>query len=156
MEDKDVLSHAAQIIEQNSIGVLTTVDGQHRPRSRYMAAVAADGLLRVYSLSATETRKIEQIQQNPAVCWIFAGSNYRETVNLSGTARTAPTSSVPMSIWNQLIESTERYAAAAARDEGHFAYSVIVTQVSTLEFISPSSGIYVPHVIDLNTHAHET
>lgn len=142
---------AARTIEQSFIGVMSTVDAQHRPRARHMAAVAGDETLqRLYCLTATETRKVHELRDNPAVCWLFADREYQHIVRLAGKAHITSTTDLPVSIWNRLIDTTDAYVAADLRDKEHFAFHVVLTEVETLELLSPQLDLLTPETIELD------
>lgn len=149
-EDSEIIDIAARTIEQSLIGVLSTVDGQGRPRSRYMAAVADDHQLQyLFALTATETRKVHEIRDRPGVCWLFADGDYEHVVRLSGEARFTSTAELPLSIWNRLIDVTAPYVASDLREKDHYAFHALVTRVQTLELLAPSLDLRSPRTIDL-------
>lgn len=149
--DTRIIELAAKTIEQAFIGVMSTVDSAGTPQSRFMAAVAdGGGLQRLFCLTATETRKVHEIRNNPNVCWLFADHDYKHIVRLHGQASFISTSDLAMSVWNRLIDHVDAYATEDLRDQSHYAFHTIVTQLQTLELLSPEMGMVVPRVVPLD------
>lgn len=150
-DHKRAIEIAARTIEQSFIGVLSTVDAEHRPRSRHMVAVASDETLqRLYCLTASGTRKVSELRDNPAVCWLFADRDYQHIVRLGGKAHLTSTSDLPVSIWHRLIDTTDNYVATDLREKQHFAFHVVITEVETLELLSPQLDLLTPETINLD------
>lgn len=150
-DDKQILELAIKVIGEAFVGVMTTIDDHSAPVSRYMGAVADEqGPHRLYSLSAKDTRKIAHLQKNPAVCWSFGVAPYDTTVMLRGRAKCAETPNVPQPTWDRLADWARPYAANVLTDDTHFSFAVIISNIHTLEVLSPSRGIKRPHVITLD------
>jgi general stress protein 26 len=151
IDDYEALMLATRVIDEAFVGIMTTVDGRHAPVSRLMGAVADnDGLHRLFSLSAKDTRKVQHLENNPAVCWLFGVPPYETTVTLHGVAKRSETPLVPQSIWDRLADWARPYAANVLTDDRHHAFSVIVSNIHTLELLSPKLGIKSPHIIKLD------
>ncbi len=154
--DQEVLELASQVISEVFVGAFTTVDANGSPFSRLMGAVAdEDGPHRLYSLSAKDTRKIEQIEKNPAVSWVFSAPPYDSTVMLRGRSRRAETPNVPQPTWDQLADWARPYAANVLTDDSHHSFAVIVSNIHTLEFLCPKMGIKSPYTIRLDKFVDE-
>lgn len=149
--DTQIMDRARQVIEQAFIGAVTTVDEHGRPQSRFMAAVAeSDRLQHLFSLTATETRKVRQIRGNANVCWLFADHDYEHVVKVNGEATFTSTSEIPMESWNSLVEYADAYVTSELRDKAHFAFYVLVTRVHTIELLSPKMGLVTPHAVEVD------
>lgn len=149
--DKQVLELAVKVIQEAFVGVMTTVDEHDSPVSRFMGAVAdEEGPHRLYSLSAKDTRKITHLQKHPAVCWCFGVPPYDTTVMLRGKARRAETPNVPQPTWDRLADWARPYAANVLTDDSHYSFAVIISNIHTLELLSPGLGIKSPYVIKLD------
>jgi general stress protein 26 len=150
-DDKQILELAIKVIGEAFVGVMTTIDDHYAPVSRYMGAVTdEEGPHRLYSLSAKDTRKIAHLQNNPAICWTFGVPPYDTTVLLRGRARQSETPNVPQPAWDRLADWARPYAANVLTDDSHHSFAVIVSNIHTIELLSPKLGIKRPHVIKLD------
>ena len=154
LDDRRIIELASQVIDESFVGVLTTVDENHAPVSRLMGAVAdEEGPHRLYSLSAKDTRKTRHMDNNPAICWVFGVPPYDTSVLLRGTARQAETPNVPQPTWDRLADWARPYAANVLTDDSHYSFAVIVSNIHTLELLSPKRGIKSPYVVKLDRFA---
>jgi len=154
MNDQEAIELACKIIDEAFVGIMTTVDEHYAPVSRLMGAVADDsGPHRLFSLSAKDTRKIRHIEKSPAICWLFGVPPYETSVMLRGVGKRLETPAVPQPTWDRLADWAKPYAANVLTDDSHHAFSVIVSNIHTIEIISPNRGIKAPHVVTLDKFA---
>lgn len=147
---EQILNDAVHIINQSFLGMFTTVDGCGMPHSRWMgSAVMADGLTRIYTLSGKDARKLDHLDRNPQVCWVFSTAGYGDIVNLYGQAKMLTAPIVAQSIWDRLVECAQTYTMSALSDDRNLEFVTIETQVQRVELISPRRKIFVPQVADL-------
>ena len=151
MNDQQAIELANKTIEEAFVGIMSTVDDHGAPVSRLMGAVADEsGPHRLFSLSAKDTRKIQHLEENSAICWLFGVPPYEASVMLRGKAKRLETPVVPQPTWDRLADWARPYAANVLTDDSHHAFSVIVSNIHTLEIISPSRGIKSPYVVKLD------
>ncbi len=156
IDDTQALDLASQLINEAFVGIMTTVDDNYAPVSRLMGAVAdEEGPHRLYSLSAKDTRKIHHLEKNPAVCWLFGVPPYDTSIMLRGIAKRLETPVVPQPTWDRLADWAKPYAANVLTDDSHYAFSVIVSNIHTLELICPKQGIKSPYVVKLDQFVQE-
>lgn len=156
MDDTQAIEMASKLIDEVFVGIMTTVDEHYAPISRLMGAVAdEDGPHRLFSLSAKDTRKVQHIEKNPAICWMFGAPPYETTILLRGVAKRLETPVVPQPTWDRLADWAKPYAANVLTDDSHYAFSVIVSNIHTLELICPNKGIKAPHVVKLDRFAED-
>lgn len=154
MNDQEAIELASQIIDEAFVGIMSTVDDHYAPVSRLMGAVADEtGPHRLFSLSAKDTRKIQHLEKNPAICWLFGTPPYDTSVMLRGVGKRLETPVVPQPTWDRLADWAKPYAANVLTDDSHHAFSVIVSNIHTLEIISPNRGIKSPYVVKLDKFA---
>lgn len=154
MNDQEAIELASQIIDEAFVGIMSTVDDHYAPVSRLMGAVADEaGPHRLFSLSAKDTRKIQHLEKNPAICWLFGTPPYDSSVMLRGVGKRLETPVVPQPTWDRLADWAKPYAANVLTDDSHHAFSVIVSNIHTLEIISPNRGIKSPYVVKLDKFA---
>jgi len=151
LDDREILELAIKLIDEAFVGTMTTVDEHNAPLSRLMGAIAdEDGPHRLFSLSAKDTRKVQHLENNPAVCWVFGFPPYETSITLRGVAKRSETPMVPQPTWDRLADWARPYAANVLTDDTHHAFSVIVSNIHTLELLSPKLGIKSPHVLKLD------
>ena len=156
IDNQEVLDLAIKVIDEAFVGILTTVDEHHAPVSRLMGAVMDDeGPHRLFSLSAKDTRKIQHLEKNPTVCWLFGVPPYETSVTLRGVAKRSETPIVPQPTWDRLADWARPYAANVLTDDSHYAFSVIVSNIHTLELLCPNLGIKSPYIVKLDKFADE-
>ncbi len=77
-----------RILEKSHVAVLSTVDGDGRPRSRWMTPAVVRGRRGfLYTVSAPHFEKIEQIQKNSSVSWLLQTRALDEVLEVVGKAR---------------------------------------------------------------------
>ena len=76
-----------RLIENSKIAVLTTVDGDGRPHSRWMTPALVRGSETVlYAVTSPQHAKASHIAANPNVEWMFQTKAVGEVLNVSGKA----------------------------------------------------------------------
>jgi len=145
-----VVAAARKLIEQQLVGVLTTVDDQHRPHSRWMlGAVEGDGLSTLVSLSARGARKLDQLATNPNVCWLFADSQDNEVVTLLGTMRRLESPNMAEPVWQRLNQAAEKYAMNLLSEPENLWFEGLQTTITQIEYMAPGKGLTHPVVYEL-------
>lgn len=109
IDNQEVLDLAIKVIDEAFVGIMTTVDEHSAPISRLMGAVTDDeGPHRLFSLSAKDTRKVQHLEKNPAVYWLFGTPPYETSVTLRGVAKRSETPIVPQPTWDRLADWAKR------------------------------------------------
>lgn len=148
--DQEMLDLARRLIDEVAVGCMVTIGPEGKPYARYMGGVpGTDDFGWLYSLSAHATNKIEHLRDHPDVCWIFANRGYEDVVTLHGKAKVEPTSEMPASIYDRLIEFAKPYAVNVLTDPHHYQFEAVVTQVESIELLAPHLGVTAPHAISL-------
>lgn len=144
---EQVITAARKLIEQQLVGVLTTVDEEHCPHSRWMAGVpAGEGLTTLLSLSARGARKLDQIDTNPRVCWLFSDGHDDEVVTIIGTMRRLESPNMAEPVWQRLGEATRKYAMNLLSEPENLWFEGLETKITQIEYMSPASGLTHPVV----------
>ena len=150
LTERQVLTDALNVVNNNFMALLSTVDSEGKPHARWMgSSTAAEGLRRLYTLSGKRTRKVEQIQENPDVCWVFAAEGHGDVVTLYGQARIMTSPSVAQAVWDRLLEHAHRYVMGALSEDEDAEYVTIETIVDRIELLSPRRKIYVPQAVTI-------
>lgn len=148
LNDQQIANRALTVINEAFVGVFSTVDAQGVPHSRVMgAAPMADGLYKLYTLSGKTTRKLQHIQANNRVTWLFHSPHYNDVVTLHGRAEALESPVVAQPVWDRLSECARAYAMNALSNESNLEFVVIETRIELLEFICPRMKIYQPRVV---------
>lgn len=151
LTDAQILDNALKIVTHAFIGALTTVDQDAVPHSRWMgAATGNDGLARLYTLTGRSTRKIDHIENNPHVTWLFSSPHYSEVISLMGTAKLLDSPVVQQSVWDRLAECAQAYGMNALSNTENLEFIVIETTVTSMEYLNPGEGVNHPRTIDLH------
>ena len=88
MESKAMLDAVERILEKSHVAVMSTVDSEGRPRSRWMTPAVVRGRRGfLYTVSAPHFDKIEQIKKNSAVSWLLQTRPLDEVLEVVGKAQ---------------------------------------------------------------------
>ncbi len=150
LSDRQVLNQALDVVNNNFMALLSTVDREGIPHARWMgSSTAAEGLHRLYTLSGKRTRKVEQIRDNPEVCWVFTSEGHGDVVTLYGRARIMTSPSVAQAVWDRLLEHAHRYVMGALSENEEAEYVTIETIIHRIELLCPRRKMYVPRSVTL-------
>ncbi len=147
--DADLLVRAVRVVDQAGVGLLATVDAEGRPHARWMSAVSSDRLRTLHTLSAKETRKMDQLASNPLVCWVFSTSDMTDTVQLMGRMKVHNHGLAAQRVWDELARAVRTYAAGPLSDDAHLEMVVLETIIERIEITSPALKIFAPRSIAL-------
>lgn len=151
MTNQEIMSSVINLVNNYSLGVLTTISDDGVPHARWMATVAMDGVRRIYTLSGQHARKIEQIRRHPQVTWIFTDPHHRNVASLFGTASVETSAIDTQAVWDMLARSATNYAMGATSDEANIELCCIETRVRRVELISPRHKQFHPLEVSLAT-----
>lgn len=88
MDSKTMLDVLERILEKSHVAVMNTVDGEGRPRSRWMTPATIRGRRGfLYTVSAPHFDKIEQINKNASVSWLLQTRALDEVLEVVGKAQ---------------------------------------------------------------------
>ncbi len=139
---QEVTEAARRLIEQRIVGVLTTVDQDRCPHSRWMAGVPdGEGLTNLLSLSARGAPKLDQIDQNPNVCWLFSDERDDEVVTLQGTMRRLETPNMAEPVWQKLGEAAKQYAMNLLSEPENLWFEGLETTITQIAYMNPAKGL---------------
>jgi len=102
MDEKKVRARVREMLaEQGRVVVLATVDGDGRPKCRYMTGLTLDGDNVLYMVSSARGRKVEQIRANPLCQVCLWTEDWEETVELNGRAQVVDSMEKKEDIWRR-------------------------------------------------------
>lgn len=144
---EEVIRASRKLIEQQIVGVLTTVDPDNIPHSRWMlGAITGDGLSPLLSLSARGARKLDHLNTNPNVCWLFSDDRDDEVVTLIGTMIRLETPNMAEPAWQGLAKAAEKYSMNLLSEPENLWFEGLETTITQVEYMAPSKGLTHPVV----------
>jgi len=147
---EDVTAAARRLIEQQIVGVLTTVDPDHVPHSRWMLGAMGDaGLSPLLSLSARGARKLDHLDTNPNVCWLFSDEKDEEVVTLIGTMVRLESPNMAEPAWQGLNKAAEKYSMNVLSEPENLWFEGLETTITQVEYMAPGKGLTHPVVFKL-------
>ncbi|MEX2442076.1 MAG: pyridoxamine 5'-phosphate oxidase family protein [Alkalispirochaeta sp.] len=88
MELNALLDVMERVLDGSGAAVLTTVDSQGRPHSRWMVPAILRGQTgSLYAVTSPHFAKIEHIAAQPRVSWLLQSKSLDETVEVTGKAQ---------------------------------------------------------------------
>jgi len=139
---EEVTAAARRLIEQQIVGVLSTVDPDNTPHSRWMlGALPDEGLSPLLSLSARGARKLDHLNTNPNVCWLFSDDRDDEVVTLIGTMVRLETPNMAEPAWQRVGKAAEKYAMNLLSEPENLWFEGLETTVTQIEYMAPSKGL---------------
>jgi len=150
MSLQNVIEATRRLIEARFVGVLSTVDQNLAPHSRWMGAVVdGDRLDRLMSVSARGSRKLVQIRDHPKVCWLFSDAHDDEVVQISGTIRLLEDETLAGPVWEHLDQATRNYSMNVLSEAENLWFVGLETVVEQVEYMNPAAGLTHPVVYRL-------
>lgn len=150
MSPDQVIAAARKVIQQQFVGVFTTVDRDGRPHCRWMGGgVDGDGLGKLLAVSARGARKLDQLGENPNVCWLFSDSHDDEVVTLIGTAIVLEDQTLAGPAWDAVQQATKKYAMNLLSEPENLWFVGIETTITQIEYMNPKAGLTHPVVVEL-------
>ena len=134
--DPQLAEQALRLIQSQFYGQLVTLDQRGFPHGRVMGAATLDhGLRQLVCLSASPTRKLEQIRRNPRVCWVFHDIETNDTLLVKGMAYVVSWADRTAAVWDQLAKCTAEHSLANLGNQDADTFRAIVTDVLEVEFV---------------------
>lgn len=139
MESSTVLVDALErVIDAAGRAVLSTVDEEGAPQSRWMVA----GMLRgapgyIYAVTSPDSRKVREIRINPRVSWLLASEDFREVMSVVGDATIVDNPSLESVVLEAIGDRLATFwRVNAARGD----VVVIETAVRAIDRLVPEQG----------------
>jgi general stress protein 26 len=147
MESSTLLVDALErTIDASRGAILSTVDENGAPRSRWMVA----GMLRgapgyIYAVTSPESRKVREIRVNPKVSWLVERDGFQEVMCVNGDAAVVDNPSLESVVLEAIGQKLATFwRANGARGE----VVVIETAIKTIDRLLPEKGEYAHGSID--------
>jgi len=103
MENEELRDKIIRVIDSGKqIYILSTVDEENRPHSRYMGTIdIADDYSVVYLACKSFSNKVRQIKANPNAQLLFVTPDYMEVASLSGKASFETSEEIKQETWEK-------------------------------------------------------
>ncbi|HCM25280.1 MAG TPA: pyridoxamine 5'-phosphate oxidase [Treponema sp.] len=87
MDQRDSLGRLERLVEASKVGILTTVDADGFPRSRWMTPAILRGRSgTIYAVTAPDSAKCAHIRKSARVEWFLQSRILDEVISVIGTA----------------------------------------------------------------------
>jgi len=139
LEQEDMIGMVNEILGSGRPGVLSTLDFNGAPQSRWMATSSFEDFPVFYTLTSPESAKVEQIEAHPPVQWMFSSPDLGVIVNLTGRAHILlPDAVTVKKVWRRIPDKSRAYFLG---DSVHGpGFSIIETTVELVECTLPELG----------------
>jgi general stress protein 26 len=151
LEDcEDFIGLAEQLMDGHHAGVLTTLDDEGRPHSRWMGTFSFREFPRFHALTSPQSAKVEQIRKNPAVEWMLSNQDLSLVLNLRGHARILQDTASIKRAWKAIEDKTHAFFLQAYNEKPGMV--VIETVVDRIECTVPRENLKWPVSIESFRH----
>ncbi len=145
LSEAQIVEAARELVRARFVGVLSTVDEQGRPWSRFMSAVLdPDDPNRLLSVSARGARKLDQLAADEHVCWLFSDERHEEVATFYGVAQTFEHDTEASPLWQRLREASHPYAMDVLSDPENLWFVAMETTVQRIEYLAPAKDLTHP------------
>ena len=134
-----VIDLAKKLADGQRPGILATVDENGMPHLRWMATLSLHDWPLLYTITSPASRKVQHIQNNPNVSWMFSNDEMNVIVNIRGKARIANDVGKMQHVWKLLEDKSKAYFLSIASDGPGFA--VIETEIEGIDCSVPKYDI---------------
>jgi general stress protein 26 len=134
-----VIDLAKKLADGKRPGVLATVDENGMPQLRWMATLSLQDWPLLYTITSPDSRKLQHINHNPSVSWMFSNEEMTVIVNIRGKARIVSDFGKMQHVWKLLEDKSKAYFLSIASDGPGFA--VIETEIEDIDCILPKYDI---------------
>jgi general stress protein 26 len=134
-----VIELAKRLADGRRPGILATVDEQGMPHLRWMATLSLQDFPVLYTITSPRSRKIQHIENNPNVSWMFSNEEMNTIVNIRGKARIASDFGKMQHVWKMLEDKSKAYFLSLSTDGPGFA--VIETEIEDIDCSVPKYDI---------------
>jgi pyridoxamine 5'-phosphate oxidase len=138
MEMHALLDVMERVLDESPAAVLSTVDADGLPHSRWMVATVLRGRRgALYSVTATDVPKNEQIKNNPRVSWLMQSPSMSEVLEVRGKAEIIDNPALK----SDVLEALGRNLSAFWRvQKSDFDFVVLETAIQDVTYMQPLKG----------------
>jgi len=134
-----LLKMVESLFDSGQPGVLSTIDRNGFPQSRWMATTSFATFPHFYTLTSPDSQKVQQIAVHPMVSWMFSTPDLSLVVNLLCRAHVLLEDAETMKrIWRHINDKSRAYFLGNSTTGPGFA--VIETVVELVECTLPENN----------------
>lgn len=138
---KAVRAILSDTIKYHGQGVIVTADPEGLPHASWMGTLGSTDIGLLLTMTCPDSRKVENILQNPRVEWMFTDNEMISVVYLRGKARVIHEINEVTEAWNELKDKSRAYFLKYINGPG-MSFLILETTVEEIEFARPSDNIY--------------
>jgi general stress protein 26 len=122
MTDQEIRKAIWDTVEKGKkVFVYATVDTQNHPHARYIGALMIkEGV--IYMATYSESRKMQQIKDNPRSEMVFADPEYKEVATIDGESRIDESLDLKKEFWQANPSSKDYFSGYDAPEFGLIAF----------------------------------
>lgn len=85
MTSQELMNRVEKLLDESKAGILTTVDAEGNPRSRWMTPRTLKGRPgAIYAVTSEQTDKVRHLRTNPRSEWMIQARSLSEIITLKG------------------------------------------------------------------------
>jgi general stress protein 26 len=141
MDKSEVLRRVKSVISETRYSVMSTVDSDNRPQSRWMSSTLVSGDLgRLYCLAHPSSDKVKQLKKNNRAQWMFHRVNFNEVVWLDGVMNVLNSPSVKQQVFEKVADRALVYFKKFGKDPD---FVVLELAVESVRYQQPTDDVDV-------------
>lgn len=138
MDLNTLLDVMERILDNSHAAILTTVDGEGRPHSRWMVPAVLRGRQgTLYAVTSPDFEKVKQINSHARVSWLVQSKALDEIVHVQGSAQVIDNPSLKSDVLEALGHNLTTFWTVNA---GETELVVIETVIEAVQYIQPMKG----------------
>lgn len=138
METRELLTRISSLLrasDGHQVGILATADAKGLPHASYMGTVASPTIDHLLMMTAPDSRKAQNILENPQVEWLFCDEEREDLLCLRGTARVLENPVEVEEAWHRIPDKSRAYFLSY-QDVG-INFLIFETTIETFQYSVP-------------------
>lgn len=128
---------AAEVIGEGGQAVLTTCSACGKPHATWMNAVVTARMEEVIAITSPETRKVQNLKENPQAEWMFATPSFETVINLSGPTEIIVDEEEARRYWDLVPTKSEAFYRHYRKPDDFREFAIIRTKVEMIDHSRP-------------------
>jgi general stress protein 26 len=138
---KAVRAILSDTINYHGQAVIVTRDAKGIPHASWMGTLGSKDLDFLLTMTSPDSRKVDNILQNPNVEWMFTDHEMISVVYLRGKARVIHEIDELVEGWNELKDKSRAYFLKYIDDFG-ITFLILETKIEEIGYTRPIDNIY--------------
>lgn len=140
MEINALFTVMERIMDDSRPAVLSTVDADGKPHSRWMVPTVLRGNRgALYSVTSPRFHKVEELAANPHVSWLIQGKKFDEVVEVTGKAIVVDNPILKSDVLEALGKGLSTFWHVTPDDS---ELVVIETMIERIDYFKPVDGTH--------------